>query len=67
MTTGSSWAGDDPRRLLASTREYAVAVMILAALAIVGLARRPRLPFAAAPPDPAPEPSRALVTCAADD
>ena len=53
--------------LLASTREYAVAVMILAALAIVGLARRPRLPLAAAPPGPAPEPSRALVTCAADD
>ena len=84
--------------LLASTREYAVAVMILAALAILGLARRPRRQSAVAPPaesltagriaagsraagsraagsraagsraagpGPAPELSRALVTCAA--
>jgi MFS family permease len=36
--------------LLASTREYAVAVMILAALAILGLARRPGRQLAAAPP-----------------
>jgi hypothetical protein len=36
--------------LLASAREYAVAVMILAALAILGLARRPR---------PAPAPAAA--------
>jgi MFS family permease len=36
--------------LLASTREYAVAVMILATLAILGLARRPGRQLAAAPP-----------------
>ncbi|HEY3978684.1 MAG TPA: MFS transporter [Streptosporangiaceae bacterium] len=56
--------------LLASTRQYAVAVMILAALAILGLARRPRGQAAgrpagtmAAQPVPAPEPGRALAAC----
>jgi MFS family permease len=64
--------------LLASTREYAVAVMILAALAILGLVRRPRPRLAgsaaaeslaaeslAVRPGPAPDRSRELVTCAA--
>jgi MFS family permease len=51
--------------LLASTREYAIAVMILAALAILGLARRPRRQPAVVRPGPAPELSRALVTCGA--
>jgi hypothetical protein len=41
--------------LLASAREYAIAVMILAALAILGLARRP------VPKPPAPQPSRTTV------
>ena len=63
--------------LLTSAREYAVAVMILAALAILGLARRPTRQAAAttagSSPErlvPAPEPDRALMTCgatAADD
>ena len=51
--------------LLASTREYAVAVMILAALAILGLARRPARRAAADRPAAAAEPSRALATCGA--
>jgi MFS family permease len=59
--------------LLTSAREYAVAVMLLAALAIVGLVRRPRRQPASAPAAsttpaglvPVPELSRALATCAA--
>jgi MFS family permease len=63
--------------LLTSTREYAVAVMILAALAILGLARRPGAQAAGGGPAaaggqaqaggqaPAPELGRALATCGA--
>jgi MFS family permease len=53
--------------LLTSTREYAVAVMVLAALAILGIVRRPRPQPAGSAvdrPDPAPELSRVLATCA---